>query len=124
MKTTIIIQARMNSTRLPGKVMKKIVLRNNLKIKIFGLPTLAKFSIESTNFQAYKTFITQEMLKKGFLAANGVYISCSHNEKILKKYEEVLDEIFFNISKCERKELNIYDILNFPVSRVPFGRLN
>ena len=106
------------------KIWKKIALRNNLKIKIFGLPTLAKFSIESTNFQAYKTFITQEMLKKGFLAANGVYISCSHNEKILKKYEEVLDEIFFNISKCERKELNIYDILNFPVSRVPFGRLN
>jgi len=106
------------------KIWKKIALRNNLKIKIFGLPTLAKFSIESTNFQAYKTFITQEMLKKGFLAANGVYISYSHNEKILKKYEEVLDEIFFNISKCERKELNIDDILNFPVSRVPFGRLN
>ena len=46
------------------------------------------------------------------------------NEKILKKYEEALDEIFFQISKCEKKELNIDDILNFPVSRVPFGRLN
>ena len=64
------------------KIWKKIALRNNLKIKIFGLPTLAKFSIESTNFQAYKTFITQEMLKKGFLAANGVYISCL----IMKKF--------------------------------------
>ena len=106
------------------KIWKKIALKNNLKIKIFGLPTLAKFTIESSNFQAYKTFITQEMLKKGFLAANGVYISYSHNEKILQRYEEVLDEIFFNISKCEKQELNINDILNFPISHLPFARLN
>ena len=106
------------------KIWKKIALKNNLKIKILGLPTLAKFTIESSNFQAYKTFITQEMLKKGFLAANGVYISYSHNEKILQRYEEVLDEIFYNISKCEKKELNINDILNFPISHLPFARLN
>ena len=49
------------------------------------------------NHLAYKTYLTQEMLKNGFLASNGVYISTAHNEKIFKRYEKVLDEIFYKI---------------------------
>ena len=45
------------------------------------------------------------MLKKGFFAANGVYMSTAHDEKILKRYENLLDEIFFTISKCQKKEM-------------------
>ena len=78
----------------------------------------------SKNSQAYKTFITQEMLKFNFLAANSVYLSISHNEKILKKYSEYLDEIFYKISECEKGNLNIFDILQHPVSRIKFSRLN
>ena len=105
-------------------IWKKISNRNNLKLKITGLPSLAKFTILSKNSQAYKTFITQEMLKKGFLAANGVYMCISHNDKILKKYEFILDEIFYKISKCERGQTEIDNILNSPVSHIPFARLN
>ena len=64
------------------------------------------------------------MLKHKFLAADLVYLSTSHNEKILKKYSELLDEIFYKISKCEKGDLNISNILNHPVSHIPFTRLN
>jgi len=98
--------------------------KHKLKINISGLPSLSKFSFKSKNSQAYKTFITQEMLKHNFLAANGVYLSISHNEKIFKKYANHLDEIFYKISQCEKGNLQILDILKHPISHIPFKRLN
>ena len=64
------------------------------------------------------------MLKKGFLASNGVYLSIAHNEKIFSKYLDHLDEIFYKISECEKGNLNILDILKHPVSHKFFKRLN
>ena len=88
------------------------------------MPSLAKFTILSKNSQAYKTFITQEMLKNGFLAANGVYMCIAHNNKILKRYEIILDEIFHQISRCEKDQEKIENILKSPISHIPFTRLN
>ncbi len=105
-------------------IWKKISKRHNVKINISGLPSLAKFSFLGQKSQEYKTYLTQEMLKKGFLAANGVYMSTAHNEKILKRYENILDEIFFMISKCQKGNVKIEKILLSPVSKIPFSRLN
>jgi len=105
-------------------IWKKLSRKYNLAIDISGLPSIAKFNFKSKDAQVYKTFITQEMLDYKFLAANLVYLSISHNEKILKKYSEHLDEIFYAISECEKGNLNISDILKYPVSHSQFGRLN
>ena len=105
-------------------IWKKLSKKHNLAINISGLPSLAKFSFKSKNSQAYKTFITQEMLKHKFLAATGVYLCTSHNEKIFKKYSNYLDEIFYKIAECEKGNLNISNILKYPVSHIPFTRLN
>ena len=64
------------------------------------------------------------MLKKGFLASNGVYLSISHNNNILRNYENVLDKIFYDISLCEKGNISINEILKFPISHLPFERLN
>ena len=64
------------------------------------------------------------MLGYKFLAANIVYLSTAHNEKILKRYSEHLDEIFYTISECEKGNLDIANILKYPVSHSQFGRLN
>ena len=45
-----------------------------LPITISGLAALTTFSFKSDNALAYKTLITQEMLKKGYLAATAVYV--------------------------------------------------
>ena len=71
--------------------------KNNFKLDTFGLDALAQFRIKSENFQKYKTYITQEMLKSGFLATSSVYMSVAHNETIFKKYESKLDRIFYKI---------------------------
>jgi glutamate-1-semialdehyde 2,1-aminomutase len=105
-------------------IWKKISKRHKVKIEINGLPALAKFSFLGQKSQEYKTYLTQEMLDKGFLAANGVYMSTAHNEKILRRYENLLDEIFFMISKCQKGNEEIEKILLSPVSRMPFSRLN
>ena len=104
------------------KIWKKLSKRHKLSIEINGLPSLAKFKFKNSNNQKYKTYITQRMLEKGYLASNGVYMSTSHNLKMLKKYEEILDEIFFEISLCEKGDLNIDYLLNYPVSTLPFWK--
>ena len=80
--------------------------------------------IKSKHSQAYKTYITQEMLEKNFLATNGVYMSIAHDQKILKKYKKILDKIFYNIALCETGKLSIQEILKYPISFLPFERLN
>ena len=49
-------------------IWKKLGKKHKLKLNIFGIPSLAKFMIKSKHSQAYQTYITQEMLKKNFLA--------------------------------------------------------
>ena len=43
---------------------------------------------------AYKTLITQEMLAKGYLAANSVYVCIEHTPKVVDGYFEALDGVF------------------------------
>ena len=102
----------------------KIANENHLNLKINGLPSISKFEIKSDNFQAYKTFITQEMLKTGFLASNSVYLSIFHEKKVLDRYLDKLNDLFRIIKKCENKEKDIKDLLSYPISKKPFKRLN
>ena len=53
----------------------------------------------SNNHNLFKTYLTQEMLKKNILATNAIYISTSHTKKVLDKYFVVLEDIFNILSK-------------------------
>ena len=103
---------------------KKIAKENKLKIDIYGLASISKFEIISDNFMLYKTYITQQMLKKGFLASNSVYLSIYHNKKVLNNYLDNLNDIFYLLNKCEKNEKTISELLKFPVVKSPFKRLN
>jgi len=113
-----------NTGKYLNKQWLKIANENSLNIEINGLPSISKFQIKSKDFQAYKTFISQEMLKKGFLASNTVYLSIFHSKKILDSYLDNLNDIFRIIKKCEQKEKDILNLLNHPISKKPFARLN
>ena len=71
----------------------------------------------------YKTLISQEMLKKGFLAANIVYVTLAHTDIILEQYGKALDEVFAQIAKCENGS-SIDDMLETPICHTEFLRLN
>ena len=102
---------------------KKIAKKNKLKIKVRGIPAFCSFFFLSKNHNVYRTFITQEMLKKGFLATNVVYASIAHDRKILKKYFKELNIIFKKIKKFENGE-DIYNHLENKIATETFGRLN
>ena len=106
------------------KMWKQIGKKNNLKINVQGLPALSSFSLESENWIKYKTFLTQEMLKRKILASNAIFMSVKHSDQVISKYFEVLEEIFFKISQFEKGKFLIDEYLENPVCQVGFKRLN
>ena len=77
----------------------KIAKRYALPIKISGIPALSVFSLQLDSWLKYKTFISQEMLKKGILASDKIYLCTSHNKKNMDRYLNELDNIFAQIKK-------------------------
>jgi glutamate-1-semialdehyde aminotransferase len=102
----------------------KIAADHNLKIKISGIPALSTYAFQSEKNLAYKTLITQEMLKKGFLASTNFYAAIVHTDEEFDKYFDALNDVYYSIQKCENGELNIYNILEGPVCHTGFQRLN
>jgi glutamate-1-semialdehyde 2,1-aminomutase len=105
----------------------QIAENNNLKINISGIPSLSFYNIvtnDSEDFLKYKTFITQEMLKSGFLASNNFYASIAHSDLNMESYLEKLNPIFKIIKKCEEGYLKIDSLLQGPVCHAGFKRLN
>ena len=96
----------------------------NIDISISGIPALSTYVFNSPFHQEFKTFITQEMLKKGILASTSFYASIAHSDDEFSVYFDVLNDIFMKISKCQIGEANIFDFLEGPVSHSGFKRLN
>ena len=101
----------------------KLSQEYELPITISGLTALTTFSFKSDNALAYKTLITQEMLKKGFLAATAVYVCIAHTPDIIKNYLENLKPIFQTIKECEEGR-DIMKLLEGPIAHNGFKRLN
>ena len=113
-------------TKIGNKIVKgwkKLATKHKLKIRCSGIPSIKSFEIKSKNWLKYKTLISQEMLKKGFLAGNTIYACIDHNDKIIKKYLDCLDKIFKIISACE-KNGQIDMMLETSVCQTGFKRLN
>jgi glutamate-1-semialdehyde 2,1-aminomutase len=96
---------------------------NDLKIDHWGLPALTGFTIQSENALAYKTLITQEMLGKGYLASNCVYVCTAHTPQIVDDYFDALEPIFKVIQECENGR-DVMGLLHGPVCHAGFKRLN
>jgi len=110
-----------------GKTIKanwqKLANKYDLSINQWGIPALAGFTIKSKHALAYKTLITQEMLKKGYLAGNSVYVCTEHTSDVINAYFEVLDPVFGLIKECEDGR-DVFSLLSGPVCHGGFKRLN
>jgi len=94
-----------------------------LDISTWGLPALSGFTFNLPNALSYKTLITQEMLKKGYLAANSVYACTEHTQELVNGYFSELDPIFATIKECE-EGLDVNNLLEGPLCHSGFKRLN
>lgn len=94
-----------------------------LPIEHWGLPSLTGFTINSENSLAYKTLITQQMLAKGYLMGNSVYVCTEHTPEIVDQYFETLDPMFALVRECEDGR-DVMSLLKGPVCHAGFKRLN
>lgn len=103
---------------------KDVAINNGLKIVVSGIPSLSTYIFEGENSLKYKTYITQEMLKRGYLASTNFYSCVEHHEKYLNEYLDILNDIYSVISQCEKGNLLIDKLLEGPVCHTSFKRLN
>ena len=94
-----------------------------LDIDTWGISALSGYTFNSPNALAYKTLVTQEMLKKGYLASNSVYACIEHKQKIVDGYFSELEPIFKLIKECE-EGLDVNTLIEGPLCHSGFKRLN
>lgn len=97
---------------------------HNISISVSGMPALGTYSFNSEFALEYKTFVTQEMLKKGFLASTNFYACTEHKDNYIEDYFDALDGVYKIISDSELGNKNIHDLLEGPVCHSGFKRLN
>lgn len=102
---------------------KELSKKYSLKMNFWGLSALSGFNFDSSKSLEYKTFITQEMLKNGFLASNCVYACVEHSSDIIDNYFEILEPLFETIKECEDGR-DIRRLLDTKVCHSTFKRLN
>ena len=97
--------------------------KHGLNINHWGLAALTGFTFQSENPLAYKTLITQEMMAKGYLAGNSVYVCIDHTPEVVAEFLDTLDPIFALIKQCEEGR-DVMNLLKGPVCHGGFKRLN
>ncbi len=106
-----------------GARWKKLAEKHGIQLQQWGLPALTGYTFQSPNALAYKTLVTQEMLAKGYLAANSVYVCTEHTPDIVDGYFAALDPIFGLIKECEDGR-DVMSLLKGPICHAGFKRLN
>ncbi|MAQ88968.1 MAG: glutamate-1-semialdehyde aminotransferase [Rhodopirellula sp.] len=96
---------------------------HGLEISHNGLAALSGFSFNSSHSLEYKTLISQEMLKRDYLASTSCYVSLAHTPDIIDRYLDALDSVFSRIAECEAGR-PIQSLLEGPVCHGGFKRLN
>ena len=104
-----------------AKTWKDISIANNLDISISGLPALSAFNFISPKALEFKTYLTQEMLKRGILASNSFYACTEHKPEKLDLYFNELNEIFNFLSVNQE---NIESFIDGKTCHSGFKRLN
>jgi len=64
-----------------------------LPISVAGLDALASFKFIDSRSNVFKTFITQEMLKRGYLAGTTFYASTEHSSRRISGYLDALEGV-------------------------------
>lgn len=95
---------------------------HNLKIHVEGISPLPHFIFDNKEYLALNTLFTQEMLNRGYLASESVYVSYSHSEEHVEKYLENVNDVFSIIEKAIM-ENNIHSMLKGPIKHEGFKRL-
>tara|TARA_B110000259_G_scaffold112874_1_gene128780 strand:- start:22927 stop:24951 length:2025 start_codon:yes stop_codon:yes gene_type:complete len=96
---------------------------HGLEISHWGIPALCGYSFTNNNALECKTLITQDMLSKGYLAGNSVYLSIEHTPEIISDFLCALESSFALVKSCLDNN-DFESSLQGPVCHSGFKRLN
>lgn len=102
--------------------LKSIFDHQKIKIAVRGLAAVPILAIQEVNPLLVKSLITQEMLKKGFLASNVIYISYAHTISIADRYLDAMQESIRKIQMAKKMGL-LNKMLAGPICHAGFKRL-
>ena len=108
--------------RMIGEGWRELAQKHGLKITLEGPNAMINFSIEHSQKEELRTLFTQEMLKRGFLAAQIVYVSYAHKREHVLQYLQAIDEVFPILKKAIDSG-DISKFLEVPVAQSGFSRL-
>ena len=104
--------------------MSTLFAKHGLDVDINGMDALVSFNVSQVDTSAAKTYITQEMLREGFLAGNLFYPSIAHSESDTDDFFVSLDRVIMALSLIVKNKDDIVRHLNGPVCHSTFQRLN
>ena len=104
--------------------LREVCAENKLEVEISGMDALAAYNFQCSSPVAAKTYLTQEMLGKGFLAGNLFYPSTEHSERYMDEFFTALSGVLGPLSEVIREGDDIASKLRGPVSHSTFQRLN
>ncbi len=105
-----------------SKGLQKIFSSKGLNIEIAGLTSVPVMVIKEKSYLAIKTVFAQEMLKRGFLASNIIYVSYAHTKKIVDRYLNEAGTVFSKIASAI-KSGTLENLLETPICHDGFRRL-
>jgi glutamate-1-semialdehyde 2,1-aminomutase len=106
-----------------GDGWKRIADAHGLDLRITDFKPLISFKLNYGNEnELIMTFFTQEMLKRGYLAASSIYVSMAHSADIVDQYLQAVDEVFGFIKKAIDAG-NLKDLLESSPRSDAFSRL-
>jgi glutamate-1-semialdehyde aminotransferase len=101
----------------------RLAKKHDLKLHITYFKPLITMKLEYDNLNnSILTLFTQEMLKRGYLAAASVYVSSAHTDTIVDEYLGHVDEVFGIISEAIRSN-TVVKSLKTKVRSDSFSRL-
>lgn len=74
--------------------LRKAADKHSLAIDISGINPMVHFEFKYEEPLVYKTFFTQEMLKRGYLASTAIYASYAHTNEIVTAYLDAVEDVF------------------------------
>ena len=95
-------------------IWKKTADQHKLNITIKGIDALPLVRFNYDQEPEMKTFLTQEFLKKKFLTSTYVYPCIFFDNKILKRYSKILNNIFKKMSNHINNGKKISSLLDGP----------
>jgi glutamate-1-semialdehyde 2,1-aminomutase len=113
-------------TRVGEYVRKSIIGMSEsagLVVKTLGRPAILNFRLDSNLALHFKTLITKEMLKRGYLASTSFYASIAHSDDEVQKFLENLEEVIASLASLS-SEVEYMNRIGGGLAHEGFRRLN